>query len=94
MSLINCECCGKEISEDSISCIHCGHPIKEKNYELLFSYQYNGKVINSPLYRDNIEKLDLLQKIMKVELYNKVYKIVDFVCSAHNEIIRVVLEDD
>jgi restriction system protein len=30
MSLIICKECGKEVSENAVSCPHCGSPIKEK----------------------------------------------------------------
>lgn len=93
-SLIECECCGKKISEDSITCINCGHPINVEKPTLLFAYQYKGEIINTPLYKDELYKLDVLQKIKKVELYDKTYKIVDFVCKANNEIVYVILDDD
>lgn len=30
MALINCPECGKEISDKSEMCIHCGYPLAEK----------------------------------------------------------------
>lgn len=93
MSLTNCACCNKKISEDSTYCIYCGHPINEKNNELLFAYQYQGETINSPLFRDDAEKLDVLMKIKKVAVYDKTYIIKDFICNAHNETIYVILGD-
>ena len=38
MALINCPECGKEISDKSKQCIHCGYPLKQKNICLV-----NGK---------------------------------------------------
>lgn len=32
MSLINCPECGKEISDKSEKCIHCGYPIRNIPY--------------------------------------------------------------
>lgn len=93
MGLIDCECCGKKISEDSANCIYCGHPINEHIYTLLFAYKYKGKVLNTSLYRDDFKKLDVLQKVKKVILYDKTYKISDIICNAHNEIIYVIIDD-
>lgn len=91
--LIDCECCGKKISEDSTSCIYCGHPINEHIYTLLFAYQYKGKVLNTSLYREDVKKLDVLQKVKKVILYDKTYRILDIICNAYNEIIYVIIDD-
>lgn len=38
MALINCPECGKEISDKSKQCIHCGYPLEQKNICLV-----NGK---------------------------------------------------
>lgn len=89
--MIKCECCNKEISEESINCINCGHPINQ--YELLFAYEYNGRVINTPLFRDKIEKLKVLKMVEKVEVYNNTYNIVDIIVDAHNEIVHVLLDN-
>ena len=46
MALINCPECGKEISDKSTQCIHCGYPIKgiyEKKYYTLFINEYLGE---------------------------------------------------
>lgn len=48
MALINCPECGKEISDKSKTCIHCGYPLFEKNmcyingikYDLSFIFEY------------------------------------------------------
>ena len=55
MSLINCPECGKEISDKSETCIHCGYPLSERNmcyingtkYDLsfVFKYKYNERTI-------------------------------------------------
>lgn len=37
MALINCPECGKEISDKSKACIHCGYPIENNEQERLFS---------------------------------------------------------
>lgn len=37
MALICCPECGKEVSDTSDICIHCGHKIKTKKNERLFS---------------------------------------------------------
>ena len=29
MPLINCPACGKGVSDQAVSCIHCGHPLKQ-----------------------------------------------------------------
>lgn len=55
MALINCPECGKEISDKSETCIHCGYPLSEKNmcyingtkYDVsfVFEYKYNERTI-------------------------------------------------
>lgn len=55
MALINCPECGKEISDKSETCIHCGYLLSEKNicyingtqYDLsfVFEYKYNERTI-------------------------------------------------
>lgn len=48
LALINCPECGKEISDKSETCIHCGYPLSEKNmcyingtkYDLSFVFEY------------------------------------------------------
>ena len=48
MALINCPECGKEISDKSETCIHCGYPLFVKNicyingikYDLSFVFEY------------------------------------------------------
>lgn len=55
MALINCPECGKEISDKSETCIHCGYPLSEKNmcyingikYDLSFvlEYEYSKRSI-------------------------------------------------
>ena len=94
MAIINCECCNKKISEDSLRCINCGHPITEKKRELLFLYEYKGQTINSPWSKDDAEKLDELMKIKKVSLHNKTYTIKDFICNAHGNDVYVIIDDE
>ena len=89
--LIECECCNKKISDESINCINCGHPINL--YELRFSYEYKGRIINSPLFRDRIEKVEVLQMVGKVQVYDKNYNVVDIIVDAHNEIVHVLLDN-
>lgn len=51
MALINCPECGKEVSDKSKQCIHCGYPIN--NIE---SKKYNINVIAYPEYLDKNHK--------------------------------------
>ena len=39
MALINCPECGKEISDKSKLCVHCGYPINESTNEKEFKYE-------------------------------------------------------
>lgn len=93
MKLINCGCCGKKISDESKYCIYCGQPINDEEYRLSFAYKYNGEILNSPLFSDKIEKINILKQTGKVELYNKTYKVKDIICDAHKDIIYVILAD-
>ena len=40
IKLINCPCCGKEISNKAEVCIHCGQPIKQENESFNGVYRY------------------------------------------------------
>jgi len=33
--LIKCDVCGRELSSDAKVCIHCGHPLKRRNFRLI-----------------------------------------------------------
>jgi hypothetical protein len=33
-SLIKCKACGQEVSSEASICIHCGHPLKKRNYRV------------------------------------------------------------
>lgn len=73
--LIRCPECGKEISDKSKQCIHCGFPLKELNNEKQITVNY---VIYdaSALYNifdsyknNNIERSEAFKKIL-----NEIYK--------------------
>ena len=57
MALINCPECGKEISDKSETCIHCGYPLSEKNicyingtkYDLSFVFEYKWEERTIPM---------------------------------------------
>lgn len=92
-ALIKCECCGKEVSDESKYCINCGQPITEEKVELKFNYIYNGEYLNSLAFHDDFNKLQLLKMTGKVEVYDKNYIVKEVICSAHNEIVNVILDD-
>ena len=62
MALINCPECGKEISDKSETCIHCGYPLSDKNmcyingikYDLsfVFEYEYSERTIPMKILMD------------------------------------------
>ncbi len=52
MPLIKCPECGKEISDASISCIHCGYPLKKEQ-----------AIKVSPITEEKQRKTNLLKKI-------------------------------
>lgn len=91
--LIKCECCGKEVSDESRYCIYCGQPITEEKVEFLFNYIYDGQYLNSFAFHDDINKVQLLKSTGKVEVYDKNYIVKDIICSAHNDIVNVILDD-
>lgn len=89
--LIECECCNKQISKDSVICINCGHPINAVESTLFFSYEYND---NSPVvYKEEADKLDVLQKVNKVNLNGEIYAITDYIYNANSEVVHIILND-
>ena len=53
MALIKCPECGKEISDKSNQCIHCGYPLIIKNeHNYMFVFYYSGILI---IYSPSLE---------------------------------------
>ena len=69
MALITCPECGKEISNKSKQCIHCGYPLEDNNY-------------STTLYSMVLSKLNnkanpFVIKLFLEEIYKKYDKIVN-----------------
>lgn len=60
MSLIHCPKCGKEISDKSEKCIHCGYPIRQSGiYETIDNKEYELNFL-----KDNaLSKFDKIKQI-------------------------------
>lgn len=93
--LIKCNCCKRKVSDESKHCIYCGEPINEKEYTILLDFILNGESINTPRFREPLEKLKLLKEVGKVEVYNTIYRVDDIISSGNNEVVYVIvsLED-
>lgn len=71
MALINCPECGKEISDKSNYCIHCGFPIKSiKNICVIDGIEYDFGSIPERILSlkpgDEAEKWDIAREIMRI----------------------------
>ena len=51
MSLIKCPECGKEISDKSVQCIHCGYPLNNKT-DISQDVIYAGYESNTVKYKN------------------------------------------
>lgn len=51
MALIKCPDCGREVSDKSKQCIHCGCPIEQENK----IFHYNGKSFDLSQYKQMID---------------------------------------
>ena len=81
MSLINCNECGKEISDTSKTCIHCGSPIDKKNICNECEKEINNKLKICP-YCGNKLKKKININIENKNIFSKIdkkYFIVGFV---------------
>lgn len=63
MALINCPECGKEISDKSETCIHCGFPINKKNNTkcIINGTKYDLSFILDDSYSNLFKVRDLIQ---------------------------------
>ncbi|GAU78533.1 hypothetical protein [Fusibacter sp. 3D3] len=93
-NLIKCPTCKKEISDETEYCHNCYEPIKEKENpnDILIAYIYNGKTLNTPLYHDDISKIEHLKMADKIEVYDEEYKLQYISVSANDNVINVYLD--
>lgn len=63
MALINCPECGKEISDKSETCIHCGYPINKKNNTkcIINGTEYDLSFMLDDSYSNLFKVRDLIQ---------------------------------
>ena len=64
MSLIHCPECGKEISDKSEKCIHCGYPIRQSGiYETIDNKEYELNFLkdNALSKFDKIKQINILR---------------------------------
>lgn len=92
LGLIKCPICHKEISSNVKHCPKCYEPINEEDYEFRVAYEYNGEIINSPLFRAKIEEIKAIRMIGKVSVYDKVYMVKDAIYDSHKDIIHFILD--
>lgn len=91
--LIKCGCCKADISDESIHCIHCGQPINTEEFKLSFDYLYKGEELSSIRFPDSPNKIQILKQAGNVEVFDKNYKVINIICSAHNNNVDVILDD-
>lgn len=92
--LIKCPTCNKMISEEIEFCLNCYQPINPKEDSILIAYEIDGKVLNTPLYQESIEKIRHLRLADAVELLGEEYKLDRIIFSCHNNVVRVILTRD
>lgn len=64
MALINCPECGKEVSDKSEKCIHCGYPINRAKIE---KYVIDGKEYDLTfVLKDYLTKKDKIKKVQTI----------------------------
>lgn len=64
MALINCPECGKEVSDKSEKCIHCGYPINKAKIE---KYVIDGKEYDLTFVLKNyLTKIDKIKKVQTI----------------------------
>lgn len=97
MALITCPECGKEISDKSSACIHCGYPI-EKDFKFSCdsdNYTYNeelddrvGKIQGSDLPYN--EKVRQIEEIASNEKYWSAYSVLaSFMCMSNKDLANL-----
>lgn len=52
MALIKCPECGKEISDKSDKCIHCGYPLLERNKKVSSNFVFCGVELQKAFFTD------------------------------------------
>lgn len=81
MALIKCPECGKEISDKSEMCIHCGFPLKQKNNGITINgVWYDTQEVENGIndYKNNkISKNDLYHMIEKITRKARLRSLVD-----------------
>ncbi len=66
MPLITCPECGKEISDKSTACIHCGCPLVNNNTFYSISLSSNNVVVYGKTY-DFTNVYNLIKKMQKID---------------------------
>lgn len=64
MALINCPECGKEISDKSEKCVHCGYPVRTTPY---LCEKINGIEVDVSFLKDtHMTKIEKVRKLMEL----------------------------
>lgn len=71
MALIKCPECGKEISDKSDRCIHCGYPLPKESGNM---FLFNGVQLEKTFFLD--EAIDIHKKISKLREASDVGNVV------------------
>lgn len=67
MSLIKCPECGKEISDKSVQCIHCGYPLNNKT-DISQDVIYAGYESNTVKYKNQTKLIGCIRPLLKLDL--------------------------
>ena len=75
MALIKCPECGKEISDKSKQCIHCGYPLDEPG-SILYNVVYKGFPNTKIQYDKQVQMIGCLRQLLNLGLADA-KKIID-----------------
>lgn len=91
MALITCPDCGKQISDQANTCIHCGRPMPVK-HNLIISGDYGGGALCYYIYDLNGTLFDTIHSKEK-KFYNINKPIALKVCHKQGSMIGCVVKD-
>ena len=72
MALINCPECGKEISDKSKQCIHCGYPLTNDEKDGSYTVILNNAGVNKPLVIRCVREINNMDLLPAKQIVDRV----------------------
>ena len=88
MALIKCPECGKEVSDKSDKCIHCGYPFEKKYIHIINGKEYNLKYIYESDKTNTVKLIGSLRQMTNIGLADA-DNIVDTILSG-NQLSKII----